>query len=173
MRVQQISRLVNSRYPGAQLNSHSLTDPRELSEPLELTFSADSQGVVQRVDDGARIPKPIGGDGLAKIFAAQPTRKHAISLGVPARYRFRFTYILPAGWELRNDPKDAAEGSPFGRYKVRWLKEIGAVRGDLLFELHKDQIEASDYPAFYEYMPRFDAAIRPDLQLRVSGGAGS
>jgi hypothetical protein len=172
LRVQQIARLVNGRYPGAQLNSHSLSDPRQLSRPLELTFTAHAPGVAQRVGQGARILRPIGGDGLASIFAPRAKRKHAISLGVPARYRFRFTYILPAGWSLRSMPKDDREETPFGRYEIRWLKEVGAIRGELLFQLDRDQVEAPDYPAFYNFMQRFDAAIRPALRLKISREGG-
>jgi hypothetical protein len=172
LRVQQIARLVNGRYPGARLNSHSLSDPSQLGRPLELTFSAHAPGVAQRAGQRARILRPIGGDGLASIFAPRAKRKHAISLGVPARYRFRFSYILPPGWELEDMPVSGKEEAPFGRYEIRWHKEVGAIRGELLFQLNQDQVEGADYPAFYKFMQRFDAAIRPALRLKIKGEGG-
>jgi hypothetical protein len=69
-------------------------------------------------------------------------------------------------------PKDDREETPFGRYEIRWLKEVGAIRGELLFQLDRDQVEAPDYPAFYNFMQRFDAAIRPALRLKISREGG-
>jgi hypothetical protein len=165
LQAHQVALIVSNRYPGAQLNSHSLSDPSILGAPLELHFSADAPAVAEKRGAFFHIPRPIGGDGLAASFAPQPSRQHPIVLGVPSSYEFRFTYLLPQGWQLAQGLIDRRETSPFGAFEVRWVKDVGAFRGEVRFRLDRDQVSTQEYPAFYAFMQRFDAAIRPALRV--------
>jgi tetratricopeptide (TPR) repeat protein len=163
--VHRIAQMVNKRYPGALVKNHRLSDPSDLQRPLDLTFSAEAPGVAEKTKDGLRVSLPIGGEAFAATYAPSALRTHPIRLGIPRRFRLRFHYVLPSGWALKGLPKNQAETSAVGSYRVDWQEEAGAVRGELLLQLEKDQVTVDAYPAFYALMQRMDKAIRSDLVL--------
>jgi cellulose synthase operon protein C len=163
--VHLIGQMLNKRYPGSLLKNHRLSDLSDLQRPLELMFSAEVPGMAQKTDGGLRISLPINGHQFAPTFAARTLRTHPMRLGVPKRFKFRYHYVLPPGWTAKDLPANTAETSSVGSYRVHWQREAGAVRGELLFQLEKDQVNTDSYPAFYAFMQRLDKAIRPDLVL--------
>jgi hypothetical protein len=76
-----------------------------------------------------------------------------------------FRYVLPVGFGPRVVPTPVERATPFGRYRVRWVEEPGAVRVETFLSLGVDQVAAADYPAFRAFLQGFDKAIRAPLVI--------
>jgi hypothetical protein len=165
-RAERLARMMNGRYPGFVLAAHEVSDPLDRSNPLRFTFVGDVPRVAEQIGDTLQIARPAGGDGHAARLAGDARRRSPLVLGAPVTLRSRFRYVMPVGFGAVELPGSRAEQSAFGSWSVAWESEPGEVRASSELVLAVDQVLPADYPAFREFMQRFDQAVRPPLVLR-------
>lgn len=165
-RAERLSRMMNGRYPGFVLSSYEVSDPLDRSNPLRFTFVGDVPRVAEQIGDTLQVARPAGGDGHAARLAGDARRRSPLVLGAPVTLRSRFRYVMPVGFTAVEIPSSGAEQSAFGSWSVLWESEPGEVRASSELVLAVDQVLPDAYPAFREFMQRFDQAVRPPLVLR-------
>lgn len=164
-RHERLERMLNGRYPGLRLDRFRVSDPTDLSRPVELAFDATVAELARAIGGTLQVARPGGGDGHAERLAGPARRHHPLVLGPPARHALTFRYELPPGWRAAHLPPARRAESPFGRWAVTWSADVGSVRVETELVLARDQIAPADYPAFRELLQAFDAAARPPLVL--------
>ena len=164
-RDQQLERVLNGRYPGLRLRRADVSDPTDRGRPLDVSFEAEVPQLAHRVGGTLQVGRPAGGDGQAERLAGAATRRQPLVLGAPSHTDVTFRYELPRAWAPRALPPDAEGSSRFGRWSVRWTKEVAAAQVRTSLELATDEIDPVDYPEFRAFIHAFDAAVRPPLVL--------
>jgi hypothetical protein len=164
-RESRVEKLLNGRYPGLELLDFDVSDPTALAQPLVLRFTGEAPSVAG--DEGGRlqIARAAGGEGLASRWASDSARVQPLAIGPPVSQRFDFRYRLPEGFAVGALPPSARGAGPFGGFSVAWRREPGLVVVETELTLAVDQIAAADYPAFRDFMQRFDQAVQHPLVL--------
>ncbi len=167
-RKEQITKMFAGMFPGTTVQNIALPGITDLHAPVRLEVDlavpawATKQGEVLRW-------RTLGYDSaLVSSFAAQQTREHPLSLGVPNREQRTIRYQLPRGFTFSTLPSAAKLDSAFGRLELTVTTSGTTATVQTTFELRQPQIEPGDYAKFREFLSEVDHALAQAFEATPS-----
>jgi len=158
-RAERIGDMLSRQIPGVEVSDVVFNDLTEIEEPVTVSFNLQGGEWLRTQPDGD-ILYPFASPSTLVRRLAGTAERHG-PLRFDFLYALRETYVISLGDNATLDrvPTDVARESPFGAFSVSYQFEDGTLTSELWFELHTTQIEASDYPAFREFVGAAETAI--------------
>lgn len=156
-------------FPGVTASEVTLSDPKQLEQPVTLGFSMSMPRFAEAAPGTLRF-YPFGGSRVFTQVLA-PLTERTWDVVFPGVWvdRQAWTYTLPAGWSMTEVPADSVETSPFGSLTIKVKKLEGnklLVEGEMV--MSKARITAKEYPAFRSWLMRVDQAYAKKLVVQRS-----
>jgi hypothetical protein len=145
----------NAVHGGARVIKVEMSDLGELERPVTIKAELQARRLA-RVEEGGSLSLRIGEEMLARGLGRLAVRRHPLALEYPSRLEQVIRLTPPAGFRLKQVPRDASLVSRFGRYS-RGARVIGKeleVRTEL--ELAVIRVEPKDYGAFRSFLLQID-----------------
>lgn len=147
----------NSVGEGAEMQSDSLSDLRDLTAPASagLSFSAPEVGVVQGEMMIVRLPQaPFEFAGLP-YFPELKEREFDFVADGPFVLASEISLGLPEGWTVAYSPEDLSRSSQFGRWNIDCSISGGRLNFSRRLMLTSRQVKTYDYPDFKKFCESF------------------
>jgi transglutaminase-like putative cysteine protease/tetratricopeptide (TPR) repeat protein len=167
-RQERFAKVWNARYPGATLESVTITGAEDRNQPV----------VATSVVDVPRLAEPMGPNRLrlaisaregdfVRTYARLSSRRQEYLMGYPWQHREELRFRLPEGWHVAGLPDGREQQSPFGRFRLE-VSELPEGREVLVrssIDVSRHRVPPGEYAAFRAFLGSLDAALRQSLLL--------
>jgi hypothetical protein len=102
---------------------------------------------------------------LIRNLARAPTRAQPLDLGSPNTYVEERAFTAPKGMQWSAIPHDAEANSEFGRLRLHYTSQGGALSVHTEFVLKRSRVTPSEYPAFRRWVDAADQLLRQRIAL--------
>lgn len=160
----------SSSYPGLRASDVTVSDVKNLEQPVTLKFSLSTPRYAE-VGPGLLRFFPFGA-GRAFTQALAPLSERQSDLVFPGVWvnELETHYTLPPNWDITEAPREVVEASPFGEVRITTEKKGATftVKGRVTMAVPR--VAAKDYPAFRAWLMKVDQAFGHKLVAQRLGG---
>jgi Domain of Unknown Function with PDB structure (DUF3858) len=151
------------------------SDPRDLDAPIEVRVEARVPRLLQSSGDGQVELHEVKswlfdliylrGRSISS-FAADPIRRHDVSLPVPSGVDETVIYELPPGHSVQSLPEPIQLQTEFGTYERVYEQEGHTLRARRVLRVRTNRIPVERYEAFRSFLGDIERAERERPVLR-------
>ncbi|MGV3619832.1 MAG: DUF3857 domain-containing protein [Archangium sp.] len=160
----------SSSYPGLRASEVSVSDVKNLEQPVTLKFAMSTPRFAE-VGPGLLRFFPFG-SGRAFTQALAPLSERSSDLVFPGVWvnELEMNYTLPPNWDVTEAPREVVEKSPFGEVRITTEKKGNGfvVKGRVV--MAAPRISAKDYPAYRAWLLKVDQAFGHKVVAQQQGG---
>ncbi len=172
-RTAQFEQQWSQSYPGLRASDVSVSDVKNLEQPVTLKFAATMPRFAE-VGPGLLRFYPFGA-GRAFTQALAPLTERTSDVVFPGVWsnELEMNYTLPANWQMQDAPREVVETSPFGEVRITTEKTAAGFSVKGRVTLAKARISPKDYPAFRAWLMKVDQAFGHKLVAQQGGQTAS
>ncbi|CAM3083019.1 DUF3857 domain-containing protein [Corallococcus sp. ZKHCc1 1396] len=157
-------------FPGLTVREVKLSDTTRLDDDVALDFKMGIPRYAEVLPGGSLRFLPFGtGRTYQQAYASLAERRFDLVMQSPWVNTFKLRYTLPGGYTVAEMPQAVEETTPFGRVKLSYRVEDGALVADGEVALSVARIKAGEYPQFREFLGRVDRAFGRRILLQGPG----
>ncbi|MFB1479502.1 DUF3857 domain-containing protein [Corallococcus sp. RDP092CA] len=157
-------------FPGLTVREVKLSDTTRLDDDVTLGFAMGIPRYAEVLPGGSLRFLPFGtGRTYQQAYASLAERRFDLVMQSPWVNTFKLRYTLPGGYTVADMPQAVEETTKFGRVKLSYRVENGALVADGEVALTVARIKADEYPQFREFLGRVDRAFGRRILLQGPG----
>ncbi|MBN8469602.1 DUF3857 domain-containing protein [Corallococcus exiguus] len=157
-------------FPGLTVREVKLSDTTRLDDDVTLDFNMGIPRYAEVLPGGSLRFLPFGtGRTYQQAYASLAERRFDLVMSSPWVNTFKLRYTLPGGYTVAEMPQAVEETTKFGRVKLSYRVENGALVADGEVALSVARIKADEYPQFREFLGRVDRAFGRRIMLQGPG----
>ncbi|NNC17848.1 DUF3857 domain-containing protein [Corallococcus exiguus] len=157
-------------FPGLTVREVKLSDTTRLDDDVTLDFNMGIPRYAEVLPGGSLRFLPFGtGRTYQQAYASLAERRFDLVMSSPWVNTFKLRYTLPGGYTVAEMPQAVEETTQFGRVKLSYRVENGALIADGEVALSVARIKADEYPQFREFLGRVDRAFGRRILLQGPG----
>lgn len=156
-------------FPGVQVGSLSVSDVKQLEQPVTVDFTA---ALPRYAEAGGGVLRfhPFGASRtFTQALAPLSERQYDVALPGVWVNQLVFTYQLPAGWTVPEWPADVEETSKWGTLRMVFRRIDAGVRVEGVMVLSQPRVAAAEYPAFRAWLMSVDQAFSRKVVAQQGG----
>jgi hypothetical protein len=157
-------------FPGLTVREVKLNDTTQLDSDVSLDFTMSIPRYTEVLPGGALRFLPFGtGRTYQQAYASLAERRFDLVMQGPWLNSFSLRYTLPGGYTVAELPQAVEETTKFGRVKLSYRVENGALIADGEVALTQPRVKADEYPQFRDFLGRVDRAFGRRIVLQGPG----
>lgn len=164
-RDEVLEKQLAATFPGAKLVKATYSDLKKLEQPVKITCTFKDGQLVRSSADREYI-YPYGAPrDMIEAYASQQKRDQDLVLRVPYSHKAKVTYKLSPKKSLGALPDAVDVKTKFGHIKLDYVRQGQDLLVELEYSLDKQQIAATEYPAWRQFITQLHTALNATVGL--------
>lgn len=165
-RDETLEKQLAATFPGAKLIKATYSDLKALEQPVTITYSFKGGQLVRKSAEREYIYLYGAPRELIDDYAAQQKRNQALVLRVPFTQKTKLTFKLPKTKTFEQTPEETNLKSKFGHLNLQATRQSDSLIVEVDYSLSQQEIPASEYPAFRQFITELDTALNATVGLK-------